>query len=160
MIPGGPEQPDTVLLHYLLPEVMPAHPWSLHVAPKKPQSSFLQWSPHGLYTQVSPVQAQVLYVPSSATSGFVRGCPHLWKQREVSHTVFFFEHWKWNFFISALLKRQWMISFYFPAALCSCSSACTGWAVPHEPCSQQQSLCCTFVSQQLPGILKIYALFA
>lgn len=95
MIPEGPERPDTIWFHYLLSAVMAAHPWNFHCAPKKPQSAFLHSSLYGLCIQVSPVQAQILCVPSSTTSGFVRGCPHLWKQREVfpDHTVCFFSFW-------------------------------------------------------------------
>lgn len=74
---------------------------------KNPKSSFLPWSPYGLCMQVSPVQAQVLCIPSSTTSNFVRGCPHLWKQKEVypDHTVVFFEHLEWFFSIFTVLKR-------------------------------------------------------
>lgn len=122
---------------------------------KKPQSSFLHWSPYGLCIEVCPVQAKGPLC--TQLKWFSQGLSTTVKAKRGLPCGF----WTFgmDFFISALLKRWSGSSFYFPAALCSRSSACTGWAVPYEPCSQQQSLGCAFVSQQLPGILKIYALF-
>lgn len=69
MIPGGPEQPHTVLLHYLLSVVTAAHPWNLHCAPNPNPLSFTEV----LGTQVSPVWAQVQY--PALPQWFCQGLP-------------------------------------------------------------------------------------
>lgn len=59
---------------------------------------------------------KVLCVPNS--SDFLRGCPHLWKQKEVyiDHTVVRLNIWNGFFYLCFTKKVKWII-FLFPSSI-------------------------------------------
>lgn len=113
-------------------------------------------------------------MPSSTANGFVWGSQHLWKYEKYLPLIIgsFFcylalcEHLEWSFPVSASCRGEvkWMmVSFRFPAALCSCGSlvqgeqhlvvhaasnkACAGYLYPSN-CLVVKNICSVYVIEK------------